>query len=402
MDFIYGQLPEIVDDMIYSPVPGNGTATVQIDNENKKIGVNVLKTPGTLKINNSKTSIEYNGGKDIQLNIPKYIIKRNNANSESTAYRWALFEYNFETQDYDINCGDIEVGEDKDILNLENGTSLDPSIPVNGAISSKDLPGIAMGSTAEGIQSFSFGGNDLAYPDSFQVIEIDNFNDRGEVIGKIELDLININSYVEEGTTYYDLTLKDRDTKQEATLVKVNTTDFKPYADIPFFAYSATNVHYMNYWAARFTNGSILEIGVVVNHIQQQRIYEEITYTYKAVLLISSANGNQSISVGKGTHADADQSQAFGLGTITCWPGQMVIGKYNIPIPEALFIIGNGVDEFHRSNALVVYADGTTETAKQIDVIDPTPSDGYNETKVVTMGILDNYAFDDGILYDKK
>jgi hypothetical protein len=99
------------------------------------------------------------------------------------------------------------------------------------------------------------------------VIEIGNFNDRGEVIGKIELDLININSYVEEGTTYYDLTLKDRDTKQEATLIKVNTTDFKPYVDIPFFAYSTTNVHYMNYWAARFTNNSILEIGVVVNHI---------------------------------------------------------------------------------------------------------------------------------------
>ena len=74
MDFIYGQLPEIVDDMIYSPVPGNGTATVQIDNENKKIGVNVLKTPGTLKINNSETNIEYNGSKDIQLNIPRYKI----------------------------------------------------------------------------------------------------------------------------------------------------------------------------------------------------------------------------------------------------------------------------------------------------------------------------------------
>jgi hypothetical protein len=65
MDFIYGQLPEIVDEMIYSPVPGNGTATVEIDNENKKIGVNVLKTSGALKINNPDTNIEYNGSKDI-------------------------------------------------------------------------------------------------------------------------------------------------------------------------------------------------------------------------------------------------------------------------------------------------------------------------------------------------
>jgi hypothetical protein len=44
----------------------------------------------------------------------------------------------------------------------------------------------------------------------------------------------------------------------------------------------------------------------------------------------------------------------------------MVIGKYNIPIPEALFIVGNGLDEFNRSNAFVIYADGTTETAKKI------------------------------------
>jgi hypothetical protein len=80
----------------------------------------------------------------------------------------------------------------------------------------------------------------------------------------------------------------------------------------------------------------------------------------------------------------------------------MVIGKYNIPVPEALFIIGNGTDEFHRSNALVVYANGVTKTAKQIDVMDPTPDDGYNENEVVTVSILDNYAFDNGILYTKK
>jgi hypothetical protein len=54
----------------------------------------------------------------------------------------------------------------------------------------------------------------LQHPDSFQVIEIDNFNENGEAIGKITLDLIDIESYSgTEDVNYYKLTLRDRDTK---------------------------------------------------------------------------------------------------------------------------------------------------------------------------------------------
>lgn len=77
----------------------------------------------------------------------------------------------------------------------------------------------------------------------------------------------------------------------------------------------------------------------------------------------------------------------------------MVIGTYNTPVENALLIIGNGTNEFNRSNAFVVYADGTTISSKQIKVEDATPDDNYNENEVVTMEVLDNYQFDDGVLY---
>ena len=363
MDYIYGQLPEIVDDMIYSPTTGNGTATVLIDNENKKIGVNVLKTPGILTINNVDNTVDFCGSSNKILNIPKYTIRLNNANSESIAYKWALFEYNFETQAYDINCGDIEVGkEDKEILNLENGASLDPSIPVNGSITSKNIQNLAKGSSATGIQSLSFGGNNLNYPESLQVIEIDDFDTKGESTGKILIDIVKIETVSKENKIYYNLTLRRRDTKEEVILSDI-TTEFTQQTNISLFAHSKLNVQYMNYWAVRFLNNQ-LDIKVTVNYIQQINKYNINEFNYSSISLCSEANGNQSVSIGQGTHANADQSQAFGIGTITSNPGQMVIGRYNKLVENALFIIGNGTDEFHRSNALVVFADGTVETTK--------------------------------------
>ena len=95
MDFIYSQLPEIVEDMIYQPLEGDGTVKINIDNTKKTIEANVLKTPGTLNVNNVDSNIIFNGDEDKTLNIPKYRIKKINQGNENASYKWSLFEYNF-------------------------------------------------------------------------------------------------------------------------------------------------------------------------------------------------------------------------------------------------------------------------------------------------------------------
>lgn len=73
------------------------------------------------------------------------------------------------------------------------------------------------------------------------------------------------------------------------------------------------------------------------------------------------------MSIGGGTQADHNWSQAFGLGTITSRPGQMAVGMYNALEPDALLIVGNGyydalTGDIHRSNAAAIMRDGSIKT----------------------------------------
>ena len=52
-------------------------------------------------------------------------------------------------------------------------------------------------------------------------------------------------------------------------------------------------------------------------------------------------------------------AQALGRGLITDRLHQIVVGTYNELDGDAIFIVGNGTDDDNRSNALVVYEDGT-------------------------------------------
>ena len=64
---------------------------------------------------------------------------------------------------------------------------------------------------------------------------------------------------------------------------------------------------------------------------------------------------------GKATTAIGDYSHAGGLGTKAVAEAQTVIGKYNIEDRNALFIVGSGINNASRNNALTVHADGVTQ-----------------------------------------
>ena len=75
MDYLYGQLPEMVYDPVdFTGVSGNGTVHLRIDSNKRIIEANVLRVPGTLQIVdlNSGTTTTYNGSKDTVIEIPKF------------------------------------------------------------------------------------------------------------------------------------------------------------------------------------------------------------------------------------------------------------------------------------------------------------------------------------------
>lgn len=77
------------------------------------------------------------------------------------------------------------------------------------------------------------------------------------------------------------------------------------------------------------------------------------------------ADANYAHAEGRFTYAMEIGSHAEGLGTIARSRHQLVIGKYNIEddMDKYAFIIGNGTDDDHRSNALAIKWDGTIVTS---------------------------------------
>ena len=190
MDFIYSQLPEVVEDMIYQPLEGDGTVKINIDNTNKTIEANILKTPGFLNINVLdldikgkedqiiKNSIDFDGSidKSIDIKLPKYkILNTTGKNREDVRGRYQLFEYNYIKGAYEAVPGDDIIFEQQlDELNIENGLG-------TSAISGKDAilenDRVIDGAHANGIQSVAFGGDSLELIDNkkpLQIVEIEN------------------------------------------------------------------------------------------------------------------------------------------------------------------------------------------------------------------------------------
>jgi hypothetical protein len=93
---------------------------------------------------------------------------------------------------------------------------------------------------------------------------------------------------------------------------------------------------------------------------------------------LSSVLTPTSIAAGAGAATQGNGSFALGWGTVAVAPGQLAIGRWNLQNgypdwpnaygPDALFIIGNGTDATHRSNAFEVIADGTARFANSLSI----------------------------------
>ena len=75
MDYLYGNLPEIVDPCAYEVVDKDGTIRLQVDNDNRTISAQVIKTPGKLTIQQGKDkALVFDGKSDVSVNLSDYKI----------------------------------------------------------------------------------------------------------------------------------------------------------------------------------------------------------------------------------------------------------------------------------------------------------------------------------------
>jgi autotransporter adhesin len=99
------------------------------------------------------------------------------------------------------------------------------------------------------------------------------------------------------------------------------------------------------------TNNSTIQ-GLIVNEIYTYSSYSLITYYYS-----DSNYYNIFMSYQKGIIWFPEKPELGNIELNT--EAQFVVGKYNKPINNALFIVGNGEDNENRKNAFVVNADGS-------------------------------------------
>lgn len=81
---------------------------------------------------------------------------------------------------------------------------------------------------------------------------------------------------------------------------------------------------------------------------------------------MTEANGPYSHAEGVETHAHGSASHTGGEGTIAKGHAQTVIGTYNVVNDTYLLIIGNGLGDESRQNALEVWADGSLNSAGSV------------------------------------
>jgi hypothetical protein len=70
---------------------------------------------------------------------------------------------------------------------------------------------------------------------------------------------------------------------------------------------------------------------------------------------------NAVLAGGTGVTASGLNAAAFGLGTSAAGNNQFVIGQYNAPVADSLFVVGNGTNAGALTNAFVVKRNGDTE-----------------------------------------
>lgn len=107
--------------------------------------------------------------------------------------------------------------------------------------------------------------------------------------------------------------------------------------------------------------------------------YNKIISHYGAALGYNNTVGTQSFAAGASNNAPGWLRFALGDGLQVSGDRQVVVGTYNKPQLGVAFMVGNGTSGTDRSNAFVVYKDGSAEVAAQ----------GTKDNSVVTLGTLE-------------
>ena len=407
MDFLYADLNEIVDPFAYTVEKTDNTVMMDIDNNKRTITAKVIYTPGQLTINNGRDEvISFNGSSNKIVQIPEYKIVRVPSDNGDIRAQYSLMKWDFLKEQYVPVEGDmIYLEEQLDELNIENGSlkdvdskkvgsgnssissvkyvhnGVDVQVPLmkSPSVSYQEEKELSLnmyglksgdyvhGGTETGVQSLALGGQ--PYSISKQLTFCVTTKS-----GSVWYDIISEQPLVLKSTTLSD----SYDAVENLVDGKYNSTINLPIeGGIQFIIIRQ--------------NGKLESI-LPYNVLQRNSVHTKII---RGDEQCPTAKGNQAISCGGGTQADHNWSQAFGLGTITSRPGQMVVGMYNELEPDAMFIVGNGwydalTGETHRSNALSVMRDGT------IKIYDNNKETEENEGQIVTVGYLTNYNFDDG------
>ena len=378
MDFLYADLNEIVDPFAYTVEKTDNTVMMDIDNNKRSITAKVIYTPGQLTINNGRDEvISFNGSSNKIVKIPEYKIVRVPSDNGDIRAQYSLMKWDFLKEQYVPVEGDmIYLEEQIDELNIENGSSQDvdskkvghgnssissvryvhngidvqlplmksPSVSYQGEELPFNICGLKSGScvhggTEAGVQSLALGGQPYGLSQQ-ATIYVNNGSDSVwyDIISEQPLVVRNVSI-----DNLYDITEDMVDGKYDSTITLPINGDMK------------------------FV---ILRDGGKVTNIYPFNVLKRSSVETKVIRgddRCPTARGNQAISMGGGTQADHNWSQAFGLGTITSRPGQMVIGMYNQIEPDAMFIVGNGwydalTGEIHRSNSMAIMRDGTIKT----------------------------------------
>ena len=104
----------------------------------------------------------------------------------------------------------------------------------------------------------------------------------------------------------------------------------------------------------------------------------------------TTASGEYSVAIGHNAQSLAPNSVSLGLETVTSGvtEGQVVLGKYNSPMPDAMLVVGNGTgaDPSSRSNAFLVYSNGYAVLNGRLHCSPGTsPGDAVTKSQVVLL-----------------
>ena len=100
------------------------------------------------------------------------------------------------------------------------------------------------------------------------------------------------------------------------------------------------------------------------------------------------ATGDASHAGGYDSEAVAYASFAHGLGTKTDTSYQSVVGKYNGPTYDTLFVVGNGASDSDRRNALEVLEDGSANIQTMGDKDNSVATKGYVDSELATFDFI--------------